>query len=420
MVSSILVIAVSLLFSAFFSGMEIAFISANRLRIELEKQKGSVSASHVHFFQQHPREYIATMLVGNNVALVIYGLFMGAAMKPYFESYIDSEIGTTLIQTLISTIVILLTAEYLPKTIFRNHPNTALHVFALPVRFFYIFFYPITRITVFISDSLLTGLLKVKINEEQEQRVFGKIDLDNLLTESQADNTEEQDVVQEVKLFQNVLEFSDTLVRESMIPRNEIEAIEVNSPIGDLEQLFAHTGYSRIPVFEDSIDNIIGYVHHLQMFDRPQDIRTLIKGISIVPSTMSVKTLLTKLLAEQQSISVVVDEFGGTAGLITTEDILEEIFGEIEDEHDQTELHEEQIGENEFVFSGRQEIDYLNEKYSLRLPEVDDFETLAGFVLYRHESIPDEGKKIEIDQYSIEILKLEGPRIELIKIKVED
>ncbi len=420
MVTSLLVIVVSLLFSAFFSGMEIAYISANRLRIELEKQKGSFSAPHISFLQDHPREYIATMLVGNNFALVIYGLFMGSAMKPLFEAYIQSEIGITLIQTLVSTIIILLTAEYLPKSLFRNNPNTALSIFALPVRFFYVLFYPITRVTVFISDSLLSGLLKVKINEVQEQRVFGKIDLDNLLTESQAEHASEQEVVQEVKLFQNVLEFSDILVRECMIPRNEMEAIEVNSPVDELEELFARTGFSRVPVYEESIDNIIGYVHHLQMFNRPRNIRSLVKAITIVPATMSIKTLLTKLMSQQKSISLVVDEFGGTAGLITIEDMLEEIFGEIEDEHDQTELHEEQIDENQYVFSGRQEIDYLNEKYNLDLPEVDEFETLAGFILFRHESIPEQGQHITIDNYDVEILKVEGPRIELIKIIVEE
>lgn len=419
MIASISVIVTTLLFSAFFSGMEIAFFSANRLRIELDKQKGSISARHIAFFQDHPREYISTMLVGNNVALVIYGIFMGDMLRPYIQVITQSEIGITLIQTLFSTILILLTAEYLPKSLFRNHPNSTLNIFALPVRLFFILFYPITLLTVFMSDHLLRGIFKIEINEEQEQRVFGKVDLDNLLEETQK-NDETETEVNEFKLFQNALEFSDIVVKECMIPRNEIKAIEVNSPVSEIEELFSQTGYSRIPVYEDNIDNIIGYVHHLRLFNRPLNIRSITSSMPIVPGTMSIKKLLGKLMAQQKSITTVVDEFGGTAGIITIEDILEEIFGEIEDEHDHGELHEEKISEKEYIFSGRLEIDYLNEKYKLTLPECDDFETLAGFIFFRHESVPHEGELIKIDNFVIEILKVDNPRIELVKLTIED
>ncbi|MEN9444726.1 MAG: hypothetical protein RIS47_1616 [Bacteroidota bacterium] len=420
MINSTIVIVVSLVFSAFFSGMEIAFLTANRLRIELERQKGSISAPHIAFFLSHPREYIATMLVGNNIALVVYGIFMGDVLHPFFQQFTSSEIGITLLQTLFSTILILLTAEYLPKNVFRSAPNNALNFFAIPVRLFYFIFYPLSTVAVYISKGIIRGLLKIEINEVHEQVVFGKIDIDNLITESQNTDHTSKEPLPEVKLFQNAMEFSEIIVRECMVPRNEIEAIEVASSISVLEKMFAETGFSRIPVYEDSIDNIIGYAHHLQMFSHPRNIRAIVKSLSIVPETMSAKKLLKKLMAQQKTIAVVVDEFGGTAGLVTVEDLLEEIFGEIEDEHDEIEFLEEKISEKQFIFSGRLEIDYINEKYKLELPDDEEYETIAGFILYHHGRIPAQGEVVICGDYRFDILKAENPRIELIKMTIEE
>ena len=420
MIIAITVILVSLLFSAFFSGMEIAFVTANRLRIELERQKGTFTAPHIAFFVKRPREYIATMLVGNNIALVVYGIFMGEVLAGYIEVYLHSEVWITLIQTLFSTIVILFTAEYLPKSVFRNNPNGALNLFVLPLRLFYLLLWPLTMFTVWLSNSMLKGLLKVEMDAKHQDLVFGRIDLDNLINEGQATGEDVENSNPEIKLFQNAMEFSEVVVKECMVPRNEVTAVEVGTTVAELERLFAESGFSRIPVYEESTDNMIGYVHHLQMFTKPRNVRSMVKSLPIVPESMSARKLLRKLTSMQRSIATVVDEFGGTAGIVTVEDLLEEIFGEIEDEHDHSEWHEEQISETEFIFSGRLEIDYLNEKYPVSLPEDDDYETLAGYILQHHGRIPSEGEMVYMDQFTFTILKVDNPRIELVKLQIHE
>ncbi len=419
MTNELLFILLSVGFSAFFSGMEIAFVSANKLRIELDKKQGLFASRIVNVFTNNKGQYISTMLVGNNFALVIYGVLMASVLDPIIQPYTNAKMVILLIQTVISTLIILVTAEFLPKTLFRTNPNKILNFFSVPVLLIYYILYPISKLTIWISSFLLKLVLKVDIDEEQEKTVFGTIDLDHIIDASQPEIETKDDIEHDIKLFQNALDFSKVKLRECVVPRKELIALEIDSTINKLKQRFIETGLSKILIYEESIDNIIGYVQSPDLFQNPKDINSMIKTLIIVPETMPANKLLNTFMKKQKSIALVVDEFGGTAGIVTIEDIMEEIFGEIEDEHDSVELRETKINDNEYIFSGRLEIDYINEKYDVEIPESDEYETIAGFILYNYEQIPNENDKINLSPFEFEILKVDNPRIELIKLTIK-
>jgi CBS domain containing-hemolysin-like protein len=409
-----------MLFSAFFSGMEIAFVASNKLKIELDKKHGIFSSRIISVFIKNPGYYIATMLVGNNIALVIYGILVARILTPVVENqlHIHNEAIILIIQTIIGTIVILFTAEFLPKTIFRSRPNIALNIFSVPVFVFYIILYPITLITMGITDGFLRFFMKIRLNSGNNSGnpVFGRIDLDHLVTESQSIVEHSMDDEPEKKIFQNALEFSSLKVRDCMVPRTEVEAIEIKSSVNDLKNRFVETGYSKILVFEESIDNIVGYISSKEIFKQPESIKLSLVSLSIVPETMKANKLFRKLIKERKTIALVVDEYGGTSGIVTLEDIIEEIFGEIEDEHDTVDFIERQINENEYIFSGRLEIDYLNEKYNLNFNDTDEYDTLAGYIIHHLENIPELNTKVVIGDFQYTILKVSQTKIELVHL----
>jgi CBS domain containing-hemolysin-like protein len=412
------IILAMLALSAFFSGMEIAFIAANKLRMELDRSKNTATSRIINIFTSHPSHYISTMLVGNNIALVVYGIMMAKILEPTIALWVESELLIMTIQTIFSTLLILFTAEFLPKTLFRLNPNFSLNFFAVPVMFFYVIFYPITVVIMMFSKSIISRILNTNITEEVESRAFGKVDLDHLIQEGQDRQAVMEDEEHNMKLFRNALDFSNVKLRECFVPRTEIEAMEIGGEIQELTPRFIETGYSRIMIYKESIDNIIGYVHSSVLFRNPQSIKAALSRVLIVPETMAAHKLLKLFTREQKSVAIVVDEFGGTSGMVTIEDIMEEIFGEIEDEHDNIDLIEEQLSETEFIFSGRIEIDYLNDKYKLELPESDDFETLNGLIIFNHESIPSVNEIIRIEDFKIQIIEVSNTRIDKVKLSL--
>jgi len=414
------VILITILFSAFFSGMEIAFISANKLRLELDKKQNVVFSSLISLYTQNPGQFIATMLVGNILALVTYGIAFASLLKPFLIVYLHSNMLILLAQTIISAIVILTTAEYLPKMLFRINPNRVLKIFAVPIAFFYFLFYPATKIAMGISKFILKLFLNEQINNVDEKVVFSRIDLDHLVNEQENNVTSKasQEVDNEVKLFRNALDFSKVKLREVMVPRTEMVALDIESTVEELHQKFIETGYSRILFYSENIDNIIGYIHHSVIFTKPDSIKSNLRKVLIVPETMPASKLLSKFIQQRLSMAIVVDEFGGTSGMVTSEDILEEIFGEIEDEHDTIDLIMKKVSDDEFVLSGRLELDELNENFNLEFPENENFETLAGFILSHYESIPKINTVITVDQYQFKILKATNTKIELVHLKI--
>lgn len=416
--TNIAIIVIALIFSAFFSGMEIAFVASNKLRIELDKNKGRFPSEIISIFTKRSGQYIATMLVGNNIAIVIYGIIIARLLDPVIGMYItSSEIWILVLQTIISTLIILFVAEFLPKTLFRINPNIALNVFSIPVLFFFIIFYPITKFSMWISNGLFKRILKVDVKQENKE-VFGRIDLNHLVSESNK-SISNTDINHEIKIFRNALDFANIKVRECMVPRPEIVAVEADNELEQLRDKFVETGFSKILVYDNSIDNTIGYFHSSELFRNPQDIRTNLIEPFIVPESMSAKKLLRKFIQERKSLAVVVDEFGGTSGIVTIEDIMEEIFGEIEDEHDTTELIEKQVSESEFEFSGRFEIDYINEKYNLDIPVSEEYETIAGFILFHHKNIPNQSDSIKISPFTFKIKEVSETRIELVELETD-
>jgi CBS domain containing-hemolysin-like protein len=410
------IIILSLLFSAFFSGCEMAFVSSNKLLIELNKKKFPILSSIIDKFLANPAQFITTILIGNNIALVVYGLQMAQVIEPWLHQFIHSESLILLLQTLISTLLILVTAEFLPKTLFRINPIFFLNVFAVPLLLFYTLFYPISTLTIFTSDFILKKGVGIKLQKKRNKLLLGRVDLDNLLTHHKEKAIKPKDVPQEVKLLKNALDFSKIKIRECIVPRTDIEAIEVNDTMEHLRQKFVETGLSKIMVYKESIDNIIGYAHVLEIFKKPKQVRNIVSPISIVPETMTANTLLEQFTRENKSIALVVDEFGGTAGIITLEDILEEIFGEIDDEHDISEHVELKINDQAFHFSGRLEIDYINEKYGLNLPQSENYETIAGLILHHFQSIPKTNDEFSIESFQIKILEASHSKIDLVKI----
>jgi len=416
----IIAILTAMVFSAFFSGMEIAFVSSNKLRLEIDKKQGKFTSEVLNIYTRNPGQYIVTMLVGNNVALVLYGIFMAIILEPVFRPFVDSDTGILVIQTIISTLIILVTAEFLPKAIFRINANGFLNFFSIPVFIFYLLFYPVSKFTIFLSNVILRFFFKIPISGAPQTTVFGKPDLDYLVMESQSENVDEEFEDTGMRIFQNALDFSNVKLRECMIPRTELVALNVGSNTEELIQAFIESGHSKILIFKESIDNIIGYVNMKDMFGGHNNIKSLVVPLIIAPETMPANKLLQQFVEEQKNIALVVDEFGGTSGIVTIEDILEEIFGEIEDEHDSSQLVEKQITENEYIFSGRLEIDYLNEKYRLALPKMDDFETLAGLIYYHYESIPKLNHRIILNRFEFKVLKVSEKKIDLVQLKIVD
>jgi len=418
--NAIFVILVAIIFSAFFSGMEIAFVSANRLRIELDRKQGAFGSRFIKLFLDNPGQYIATMLIGNNIALVVYGLFFSRLLTPVLMPMIKSEIAVLVINTVISTAVILLIAEFLPKTAFVITPNFFLKILSIPTLIFYFLFYPISKMTLAVSNWFIRFLFGIKNNDkEQENLIFSKIDIDHFVSQGKQINPELEPLNHNIKIFQKALDFSNVKLRECMVPRTEIVAIETKSSLSELKEKFIETGHSRILVYSNTIDNIIGYFELKDIFKDPPDIASCVRKVAIVPETMTANKLLKLFFAEKKNVALVVDEFGGTSGMVTIEDVLEEIVGDIEDEHDYYELIEKKIGNNEYIFSGRLEIDYLNESYNLGLPEKDDYETLAGMILYYHGSIPGNNDIVRIKNIICKIIKGTPTRIELVNLKIE-
>lgn len=411
-------ILISLLLSAFFSGMEIAFVSSNKLRIELDKKQGAFGSRLISVYTSHPGRYIATMLVGNNIALVIYGILMAALLEPVIAAYTGSDSIILVLQTIVSTIIILILAEFLPKTLFRISPNIVLKLFAIPVMLFWICLYPITWLMIGLSNLIMHSIMGVPRSRKAYPDAFGKIDLDHLVSESSANGEHEGETEQEMKFFQKALDLSNVKLRDCMVPRTEMVALEENASIEELRQRFIETGLSKILIYRETPDNILGYISSKELFHSPEALTPLIKSLPIVPETMPANKLLKSFIRENKSISVVVDEFGGTSGIVTMEDILEEIVGEIEDEHDSSELEEKQISENEYILSARHEIDYLNEKYRLDIPKTDEYETLAGIILFHYASIPKINDRIQIGDFTFRILDVSETRIELVKLTV--
>ncbi|MDO9153153.1 MAG: hemolysin family protein [Paludibacter sp.] len=413
---SFFLILIALLFSGFFSGMEIAFVSSNKLRFELDKKQQNLVSSILTIFYKHPQEYISTMLVGNNVSLVIYGLLMAKSLNPLLN-FLGSDLLSTLIQTIIATAIVLITGEFLPKTIFRVNPNLWLRVFSWLLFFFYIVLYPISRFSSWLSLKIIK-LFGVKMNAQSQENVFSRIDLNYLIQESFDKTDNEKELENEVKIFQNALDFSKVKLRDCSIPRTDIIALEYNTDVEVLKHTFIETGLSKIPIYKGDIDNIIGYIHSSEMFEHQKEWKKQINQIPIVPENMAAQKLMKLFMQQKKSIAVVVDEFGGTAGIITLEDIIEEIFGEIEDEHDTIDYVAEQTGENEYLFSGRLEVKTANAKFNLNIPETDDYETVAGFVLHHHQHFPKLNEIIRIDEFSIKCVKVTNSRIEMIRLGV--
>jgi len=416
----ILVILLTMLFSAFFSGMEIAFVSSNKLRIELDKKQGVFGSEIIKIFTNNPGQFIATMLVGNNVALVLYGLFFSKLLSPVLTPILGSDVLVLIINTIISTALILLFSEFLPKTVFIISPNFFLKILSIPTIIFYWVFYPISKFTLAASNLFIKILLKNKPGERpKDDIVFSKVDLDHFVSLNTQTREGMEPVHHNIKIFQNALDFSNVKLRECMVPRTEIEAIECSSPIAELKEKFIETQHSRILVYQNTIDNIIGYFELKDIFNNPSDIVSSIRKLAIVPETMAANKLLKVFVEEKKNVALVVDEFGGTSGMVTIEDVLEEIVGDIEDEHDINELTEKVVSNAEYIFSGRLEIDYLNEKYNLKFPEEDDYETLAGMILYFHGSIPGVNDVIRMRHIVFRVLKVTETRIELVNVKIE-
>lgn len=426
MSSETLIIILSLLFSAFFSGMEIAFVSSNKIHIEIEKKQGGLLSLLLTKITAKPSKFIATMLIGNNIALVVYGLYMGDVLVAWFAEHLptDSRVLyylfnelSLLTQTVISTLVILITAEFLPKVFFQIYANSLLKLLALPAYVFYLLFSVFSSFVIWISDFVLKTFFKTKGDEVQ--LAFTKVELGNYISEQMESVEADDEVDSEIIIFQNALEFSEVKAREAMVPRTELTAIEIHDTIKNLSTLFTQTGHSKIVVYKNTIDDILGYVHAFDLFKNPKTIKSMLMPVEFVPETMLAKDILNVLSKKHKSLAVVLDEYGGTSGILTVEDIVEELFGEIEDEHDSVALIEEEIDESSYLFSARLEVDYLNETYKLQLPEHENYETLGGLIVHHTQEIPEQNQQIEIDHFLFTIEEVSNTKIELIALKIE-
>jgi len=426
METEILIIIVSLILSAFFSGMEIAYVSSNKIHIEIEKKQNDLIAKVLTRLTQKPSKFIATMLVGNNLALVVYAYYMGAILQNWLEV---ADFGypwltaffvefSLLTQTLISTLLVLITAEFLPKVFFQIYANSLLKFFAIPAYLFYVAFSFLSSFIIWISDKVLKKFFKTEGDEVQ--LAFTKVELGNYITEQIESVETNEELDSEIQIFQNALEFSEVKSREVMIPRTEIVAVDREDSLAELRSLFTETGLSKILVYQNSIDDIVGYVHSFELFKKPKSLEEVLMPVIFVPETMLVKDVLSILIKKRKSIAVVIDEYGGTSGMMTVEDIVEELFGEIEDEHDSVLLIEEELGENVYKFSARLEVDYINETYKLELPEDENYETLGGLIVNHTEGIPEENDVVDIEGYQFHILETTNTKIELVQVRVID
>lgn len=416
----IIQILITMAFSAFFSGMEIAFVSSNKLRFEMDRNEQSLTSRILSIFYRNPNNFISTMLVGNNIALVIYGILMAELIEQnLLAGYIDNEFMLVLTQTIISTLIILVTGEFIPKTLFKINPNFTLNICAIPAFICYVILYPISKLASGLSGILLF-LTGTKINKEASDKAFTKVDLDHFIQSSIQDSDNEEEINTEVKIFQNALDFSSIKIRDCMVPRTEIIAIEEDSSMEELMELFIEKGISKILVYQDNIDNIIGYIHSSEMFNEPEDWKKCIRQLPFVPETMNANKLMKLFMQQKKSLAVVVDEFGGTSGIVSLEDLVEQIFGEIEDEHDTTTYVAKSVGNNEYVLSGRLDIEKANELFSLDLPESDEYQTIGGLILHQYQSFPKAHEIITLDKFQFRIIKVTATKIELIRLKVNE
>ncbi|GAA4951814.1 hemolysin family protein [Algibacter agarivorans] len=421
----VIIIIVSLILSAFFSGMEIAYVSSNKIHIEIEKKQDGVVAKALGKLTAKPSKFITTMLIGNNITLVIYGFFMGDLLVNWFQSLLPTSYGfldyaltdlSLLSQTIISTFVILITAEFLPKVFFQIYSNTLIKALAIPAYMFYLLFTLISDFVIWISDFVLKVFFKT--DGDQIQLAFTKVELGNYISEQMESVEAHDDVDTEIQIFQNALEFSEVKAREVMVPRTEIIAVEITNSVKSLNTLFTETGRTKILVYKDTIDDIVGYVHSFELFKKKKDIKSMITPVEFVPETVLIKDVLNVLIKKRKSIAVVLDEYGGTSGIMTVEDIVEELFGEIEDEHDSVDLIEEALTDDTYKFSARLEVDYINETYKINLPESENFETLGGLIVNHTEEIPAQNDIVKIDTFQFTILEVSNTKIDMVELKV--
>lgn len=415
------IIILCLILSAFFSGMEIAFISSNKIYLGIEKKQDNFISLILTKLTENPSKFIASMLIGNNVALVIYGFYMGDVVLKWIMDcgFQFSPLTTILVQTLISTFIVLITAEFFPKVFFQIYANSLIKIFAVPAYLFYRLFYYISTFFIWISDLVLKKFFKTE--GDQVQLYFSKVELGNYITEQMNSVEDDEEVDSEIQIFQNALEFSGVKARDIMTPRTELVSIDLFDTVSDLKELFIETGYSKIVVSQNSLDDIVGYVHSFDLFKKPQTIKSVLMTVEFVPETILIKDALNLLIKKRKNVAVVLDEYGGTSGIITIEDIVEELFGEIEDEHDlDEELIEQELGQGKYLFSTRLDVEYLNETYKLMIPEEDSYGTLGGFIVNSTKEIPQKGDKIVIDRYHFVIEQASNNKIELVKLTVKE
>ena len=411
----ITVAIISLLFSAFFSGVEIAFISANKLQLELDKNTGKFPSKIIAYFTKNESDFITTMLVGNNIALVVYGIVMTQILTPQFSGYFNSALILLLAQTFITTMIVLITAEFLPKAIFRIFPNQILKVFSLPIWLFFVMFRPLALLMLNLANLILKYVLNQKISNDKQ--VFGKTDLDDFLSNvKSAEGVEDTRV--EVEMLQNALDLTDKKVRECMVPRTDIIAMDVLSTIDDVKEKFIDTKLSKLLIYKGTIDRVIGYVHSSDLFKNPKNVKSVLLPISFVPESMLAMDMLNQFIENNKGVALVVDEFGGTSGMITIEDVTEEIVGEIVDEHDIEELTDEQLSENSYRLLAKIDVEMVNKKYNLELPESDEYETIAGLLLHHFEEIPTINDVIELEEYQFTIIKVNETTIQEVQLEL--
>ena len=408
------IIITSILLSAFFSGMEIAFVSSNKLHIELEKKREGIIAKILSRITKKSSRFITTMLVGNNIALVIYSYYMGQFLLQLLPVEGLNDFSILLLQTVISTLVILVTAEFLPKAIFRIYANDVLKIFAIPAFMFYYIFHVFSTVISGISDFFLKVVFKT--DKDIQQTEFSKEELGNYISQQIETGADREELDSEIQIFQNALEFHNVRAREIMVPRTEIVSVDIFDNVDNLKYRFVETGLSKVIVHKNSLDDILGYVNAFELFKRPKTIKSILLPVELVPESMMISDLLNLLTKKRKSVAVVIDEYGGTSGIITVEDIVEELFGEIEDEHDVQEFREEVLGYHEFNFSARLEVDYVNETYNLSIPKSEAYSTLGGFIINHTEDIPEENEELEIENFKIKILKTSGSKIDEINL----
>lgn len=417
----IAIIVICLLLSAFFSGMEIAYVSSNKVYLSIEKKQNNFNAKILSRLIEKPSQFITSMLVGNNVVLVVYGIVSGKMLTQWLESlsFSFTEFSSLLLQTVLSTIIILFTAEFLPKVFFQIYANSFVKLFAFPAYIFYQLFYWVSKFIIWISDFILIKFFKTE--GDQVQEYFSKVELGNYISEQINGISNSEEIDSEIQIFQNALEFSALKARDIMTPRTEIAAVDITDSVNELKELFVSTGYSKIVIYQEGIDDILGYVHSFELFKKPKSIKAVMIPIEFVPETIFIKDLLDLLTKKRKSMAVILDEYGGTSGIVTVEDIIEELFGEIEDEHDEDEtLIDEKIEEDIYLFSARLDVEFLNEKYNLNIPETDSYSTLGGFIVHNTNEIPQKEEKIRIENFEITIHSASNKKIELVRLSILD